>query len=75
MKKVLLALATGIAIMVSCSNKETVTGVTEVTGVSLDKSELSLVYGETVTLVATVAPDNATNKTVSCRISRQTTER
>lgn len=37
----------------------------DVTGVSLNKNTLSLKTGETETLVATIAPGNATNKTVS----------
>ena len=37
----------------------------EVTEVKLDKVELSLTEGESVTLVATVAPNDATDKTVS----------
>ena len=36
-----------------------------VTGVSLDKSEISLEVGETQTLTATVAPADATNKSVT----------
>ena len=36
-----------------------------VTGVSLDSSEETISVGETVTLLATVAPSNATNKNVS----------
>ena len=36
-----------------------------VTGVSLDKSSLSMTEGDTQTLIATVAPNNATNKNVS----------
>ncbi len=39
--------------------------VIEVTGVSLNKSSLSLVMGESVTLTATVSPENATYKTVT----------
>ena len=35
-----------------------------VTGVTLDKEETGLVEGEEVTLVATLAPENATEKTV-----------
>jgi uncharacterized protein YjdB len=40
-----------------------------VTGVSLNKSSLSLEEGGSETLVATVTPDNATNKTVSWKSS------
>lgn len=36
-----------------------------VTGITLDKTTAKLTEGETVTLVATVAPDNATDKTVT----------
>lgn len=36
-----------------------------VTGVTLDKTTAELTVGETVTLTATVAPDNATNKNVT----------
>ena len=39
--------------------------VVAVTGVTLDKSEAALKIGETATLKATVAPENATNKNVS----------
>ena len=42
-----------------------VTVSVKVTGVSLSKTELSLVKGATTTLVATVVPANATNKNVS----------
>jgi hypothetical protein len=59
MRKILSTLLTGILVILGCSNKEAVTGI------SLDKSELSLVYGETATLTATVLPHNADNKTVS----------
>lgn len=40
-----------------------------VTGVSLDKSSVSLKIGETDTLTATVAPSSATNKNVSWKSS------
>ena len=39
--------------------------VISVTGITLDKTTAVLTEGETVTLVATVAPDNATDKTVT----------
>ncbi|MDR1200176.1 MAG: Ig-like domain-containing protein [Tannerellaceae bacterium] len=61
MKKSFLIFLAGIFLIGSCSNKER----EEVTGISLDRSELSLVYGETATLTATVLPHNADNKTVS----------
>lgn len=39
--------------------------VVPVTGVSLDKNELELTKGETVTLTATIAPEDATDKSVT----------
>ena len=36
-----------------------------VTGITLDQTSLTIKEGESVTLIATVAPDNATNKTVN----------
>ena len=44
-----------------------------VTGVSLSKTSLSLVEGGSETLTATVAPSNATNKTVSWKSSDAST--
>lgn len=43
-----------------------------VTGVTLDKTELSLLTGETGTLTATVQPDTATDKTVTWASDDQT---
>jgi uncharacterized protein YjdB len=40
-----------------------------VTGVKLDKTSLTLTAGDTATLTATVAPENATNKTVTWKSS------
>ena len=37
----------------------------EVSGIALDRTELSMTVGDAVTLVATVSPENATDKTVS----------
>jgi len=39
--------------------------IVEVTSIELDKTELELIIGESVTLIATVKPDDATNKTIS----------
>lgn len=44
---------------------------TAVTGVSLDKTTLSLTTGGTATINATVTPSNATNKTVSWSSNRE----
>ena len=43
----------------------TVTVTVPVTGVSLDKDEMSLTVGETGTLTATVTPENATNGNIT----------
>ena len=40
-------------------------GVVDVSSINLDKTSASLKVGETVTLTATVKPDDATNKTVT----------
>ena len=42
-----------------------------VTGVTLDQTELTLAAGESETLTATVAPDNATNKELAWKSSDQ----
>ena len=72
---VVTALAVGTAdIIVQCgsvSDKCTVTvsvpasGVIEATSITLDHTSATLGVGETLTLTATVLPDNATDKTVS----------
>lgn len=46
-----------------------VTVIVPVTGVTLDKTNITLVEGETATLIATVKPDNATDKMVVWRSS------
>ena len=67
------AIARGTATITAVSSngleakcKVTVTGRTiAVTGVTLDKTTLSLTEGESATLTATIAPTNATNKNVT----------
>lgn len=54
-----------LAPFVSCGKHEPVNSDIAVTSVKLDKNSLELTVGETKTLVATVAPDNATDKTVA----------
>ena len=49
----------------------TVTVYTPVTGVSLSQTSAKLQFGETLTLTATVAPDNAANKNVTWSSSNQ----
>ena len=45
--------------------------VIDVTGVSLDKTEIALKTGDTTKLTATVTPDNATDKTVTWTSSNE----
>lgn len=62
MKKILCALA-ALGVLFSCSkNQET---KIDPTSVSLNKHDIWLVEGETAALTATVAPDNATNKSLN----------
>lgn len=44
----------------------------DVTSVELNKTELPLLIGETATLTATIAPENATDKTISWKSSNET---
>lgn len=55
----------GLTPAVSVSLSMTLVAPIAVTGVSLNKTTLALETNETETLVATVAPDNATNKAVT----------
>lgn len=57
------------------NNVYTVTAVVPVTAVTLDKTSLELVEGDTATLVATVAPDNATDKNVTWSSSNEAAAR
>lgn len=49
----------------SSSESTSTSTAVEVTGITLDQTEVSLKIGETATLTATVAPDDATDKTVT----------
>ena len=51
--------------LTSCGKKNQ--QVVHVTGVTLDKNKLEMVEGQTVQLIATVLPKNATNKNVTWR--------
>ena len=63
------AIAPGTAtITAECSGKKAeckVTVIIPVTGISLDKSELTVAVGENATLKATITPSNATNNTIT----------
>jgi uncharacterized protein YjdB len=69
----IIALVTIIGFsMAGCDNGTTGVPVIAVTGVTLDKSALSLNVGDTETLTATVAPDNAANKAVTWTTNDET---
>ncbi|MBR5175165.1 MAG: Ig-like domain-containing protein [Bacteroidales bacterium] len=53
----------------SCGHEDPVPATVGVSGVSINKTTLSLTEGGSETLTATVAPDNATNKAVSWKSS------
>ena len=57
-------LAVAVVLATGCPKIEEPTTVA-VTGVSLDKTEISLTEGAAATLTATITPSNATNKTVA----------
>ena len=75
--KITVTSVDGPSASVSVTVKEQVKTVA-VTGVTVDPTEVKLVEGETATLTATVAPENATDKSISwssrrrsyCRRSR-----
>ena len=54
-----------VSLVTSCSCEDPTSETIAVTGVSLNNSTTSLKVGETLTLVATVSPENATNKKVT----------
>lgn len=64
MKKILFysLIAFALFAVYSCKDDEETIAVS---GLTIDKGSITLVEGETITLTATVTPDNATDKTVS----------
>lgn len=62
-----------ISVNVSVTQEGTKPEVIAVTGIRLDRPDITLTVGGTVTLVATVSPDNATDKTVTWSSSAPTT--
>jgi len=66
MKKILFCLLAAIAVLATNCGKNNDGDVNvSVTGVTLNKTALTLLPGDTETLTATVTPDNATDKTVA----------
>lgn len=70
MKKIILGMVSVLSIL-ACS-KEAQKTETTVTSVELNKTTLELVEGESETLVVTVKPDDATDKTVTWSTSDKT---
>ncbi len=68
---VILAIFGALIATLSCKKEKDLTSgteeppIVEVSGVSVDKTTIGLMVGEKVKLVATVTPDDATNKNVS----------
>jgi len=60
-----IALVAVIGFSMACGDDDGGITTIPVTGVTLNKNSISLKVGETETLTATVAPDNATNKAVT----------
>ena len=77
MLSVMVALSVVAAIAVGCEEPDTPSVNAEpqtvaVTGVTLNKTSISLIEGDTETLTATIAPSDATNKEVSWKSSDAT---
>ena len=56
-----LSIAFLLILITACRKTSEINSI-EVTDVSLDKTAIELIEGEEATLIATVIPDNATNK-------------
>ncbi|WP_294607908.1 clostripain-related cysteine peptidase [uncultured Bacteroides sp.] len=56
-------------LFVSCGDNDGEPDVIAITGIELNRSELSLKEGKSETLIATITPDNATNKKVTWKSS------
>ena len=65
----LVAIVTLAFTLPSCGHEDPVPATVSVSGVSINKTTISLTEGGSETLTATVAPDNATNKSVSWKSS------
>ena len=66
MKKYLLSTFAIVALLfVACGGDDGVSTTVPVSGIKLDKSSLSLEIGEKATLTATIAPSDATNKSIT----------
>lgn len=70
-KSLLMLLVVALVLLVSITAVACKPEAVAVTGVTLDRAELSLSVGTQGTLVATVAPEDATDKTVAWTIADQ----
>jgi transglutaminase/protease-like cytokinesis protein 3 len=59
-----------IGLIMACGGDDGTTMI-PVTGVTLNKSSVSMIVGDTETLITTIAPYNATNKTVTWSTSNE----
>ena len=69
MKKTLLAIMALAVVFTGCQGSDPDEPEkpkdVNVTGISLDRTDISMVEGETTTLTATVTPSNATDKSIT----------
>ena len=66
MRKSLLAVLVVLFLFTSCSDTSSVVDVEEI---KLDKESIEIAPGGTATIIATVLPDNATNKEISWNVT------
>ena len=72
MKKYLLSTFAIVALLfAACGGDDGVSTTVPVSGIKLDKSSLSLEIGEKATLTATIAPSDATNKSITWSSANQ----
>ena len=73
MKKYLLSAFAIVALLcIACGGDDGVSTTVPVSGIKLDKSSLSLEIGQKATLTATIAPADATNKSITWSTTNQT---
>ena len=73
MKKYLLSAFAIVALLcIACGGDDGVSTTVPVSGIKLDKSSLSLEIGQKATLTATIAPADATNKSITWSTANQT---
>ena len=71
MKKAIAAFAVLTVLFACTPENDPGDGSVHITGISLDRTKVKIMEGESVTLVATVTPDNADNKNVTWTTSSE----